>query len=190
MQEATTPPAYSRALQYTAAVVLQVPAVVLALPPSHTAGTAATSTIMHHVGLAPSLPLPLPPLPCRTPCVRLALRASLPPFVSCPPSIQFALRTGPSTPAGFFFPSHQHGQVYDSSRCMYRARRPPETAETRSRSCSVLRPSPALASQIVNTRPLRSPALLSWHRFPCPGKLRCVLREGVIPTMPRTHGFG
>ena len=150
--------------------------------------------------------LPLPPS-CMMP-------ASLPPFLyrchchvahpgfdshSEPPSLPSCHARHPSNlpcaqaPArqpGFFFPSHQHGQTYDSSRWMYRARRPPETAETRSRSCSVLRPSPALASQIVNTRPLRSPALLSWHRFPRPGKLRCVLREGVIPTMPRTHGFG
>jgi len=74
-----------------------------------------------------------------------------------------------------------------------RARTPPETAETA--SCPVR--SSALSSQIVNTRPLRSPALLSCQ---LPGNsviaisAHSVLREG-NPYLPRTrdgrlHGCG
>lgn len=191
LQETNTPPAYSAVVvQHTVAVVVC------------TASSAGSQS--HYASSTLLAPLHAS---CRLPSLSLSIfhhchcHVAHPEFDSHsePPSLPSCHARRPSNlpcaraPArqpGFFFPSHQHGQTYDSSRWMYRARRPPETAETRSRSCSVLRPSPALASQIVNTRPLRSPALLSWHRFPRPGRLRCVLREGVIPTMPRTHGFG
>lgn len=122
-------------------------------------GTTTTPTLLAPpCMMPPSLPLPFP-LPCRTPCVRLALPTS---FVSCPPSIQFALRSGPSTPVRLLLP-------FSSARpnvrlvAMYRARRPPETAETRSRSCSVLRPvvGPGLPDRQHEAAVIPSPAVLA-----------------------------
>jgi hypothetical protein len=53
------------------------------------------------------------------------VRLAHPPFVSCPPSIQFTLRPGPPTPdRGFLFPRPARPNIRLAALC--RARRPPE----------------------------------------------------------------
>jgi hypothetical protein len=81
-------------------------------------------------------------LPPHTPCHPLLNVATCPtrppPFVSCPPSIQFTLRPGQTAASSS---TTQHVQTYDSQRCV--ALEGHQNSRTRNRprcSCSVLRP--------------------------------------------------
>ena len=150
LHETTTPPAYSAVDQHTVAVALQVvPAVNRTTPPTLLASLHASCrppslslSISHHCHChvahpvfdshsePPSLPSCHARRPSNLPCARAPARQS-----------------------GFFFPSHQHGQMYDSSPCIaLEGRQKPQKHALVLVLCCVR--SSALGSQIVNTRPL------------------------------------